>query len=267
MIRIGPSIRPKYFPAATVDPDAQAFITAAGITDATQQSAINTLVTDLKGYGVWSKMKAIYPFVGGTATTHKYNLKDPADTNAAFRLVFNGGWVHSSTGALPNGVNSYALTFFAPTPNADKNSVHISYYSRTDASGGIEMGSEDLSNVSYCLLGIKSGANNSFVAIGDYVGNLTTNTDGKGFYTAQRISSSTVNRWKNGIKTSTYSQSSVNNNTQIVIGTWIRSTGTFGSFTTKQCAFASMGLHLSDSEASDFNTAVQAFQTTLGRNV
>ena len=32
-------------------------------------------------------MKAIYPFVGGTATTHKFNLKDPADINAAFRLV------------------------------------------------------------------------------------------------------------------------------------------------------------------------------------
>lgn len=47
-----------------VDPDAQAFITAASITDPTQQSAINQLVVDLKGYNVWTKMKAIYPFVG-----------------------------------------------------------------------------------------------------------------------------------------------------------------------------------------------------------
>ena len=69
-----------------VDADAQAFITAAGITDSTQQSAIDTLVKQLKGYGIWSKMKAVYPFVGGTATTHKYNLKDPRDLNAAFRL-------------------------------------------------------------------------------------------------------------------------------------------------------------------------------------
>ena len=42
-----------------VDPDAQAFITAASITDPTQQAAINTLVVDLKGYNIWSKMKAI----------------------------------------------------------------------------------------------------------------------------------------------------------------------------------------------------------------
>jgi hypothetical protein len=52
---------------APVDADAQAFITAAAITDPTQQAAINTLVVDLKGYNVWSKMKAIYPFLGSTA--------------------------------------------------------------------------------------------------------------------------------------------------------------------------------------------------------
>jgi hypothetical protein len=34
----------------SVDPDAQAFITAASITNPTQQSAVNTLVVDLKGY-------------------------------------------------------------------------------------------------------------------------------------------------------------------------------------------------------------------------
>ena len=93
--------------------DAQAFITAAGITDPTQQSAIITLVTDLKGYGLWTKMKAIYPFVGGTATTHKFNLKNPLDTDGAFRLSFSGGWTHSANGALPNGTNAFANAFCA----------------------------------------------------------------------------------------------------------------------------------------------------------
>ena len=74
----------------TTDPDAQAFITAAAITDPTQQAAINTLVVDLKGYSIWTKMKALYPFVGGTASAHKFNLKDPRDLDSAFRLVFSG---------------------------------------------------------------------------------------------------------------------------------------------------------------------------------
>jgi len=52
--------------APAVDADAQAFITAANITNTTQQSAIDTLVKSLKTANIWTKMKAIYPFVGGT---------------------------------------------------------------------------------------------------------------------------------------------------------------------------------------------------------
>jgi len=95
---------------SSFDPDAQAFITAAAITDPTQQSAINTLVVGLKADDLWTNMQAIYPFVGGTATTHKYNLKDPRDLNAAYRLSFSGGWTHSVDGALGNGVNNICDT-------------------------------------------------------------------------------------------------------------------------------------------------------------
>ena len=62
-------------PKISFDADAQAFITAAAITDLNQQNAINTLVVSLKGYSIWTKFKAIYPIVGGTASQHKYNLK------------------------------------------------------------------------------------------------------------------------------------------------------------------------------------------------
>ncbi len=93
------------------DPDAQAFITAAGITDPTQQSAIDALVVGLKADGLWTSMTAIYPFVGGTASSHKYNLKDPRDLNAAYRLTFYGGWVHDSRGIVGNFTNTYADTY------------------------------------------------------------------------------------------------------------------------------------------------------------
>jgi len=42
------------------DPDAQAFFTASGLTGATNLTAINNLVVALKGFGIWTKMKAIY---------------------------------------------------------------------------------------------------------------------------------------------------------------------------------------------------------------
>lgn len=99
--------------AVAYDADAQAFITATGISG-TNASAINTLVLDLKAANIWTKMKAIYPIIGGTATAHKFNLKNPLDTDAAFRLSFVGGWTHSSNGALPNGTNAFADTFLQP---------------------------------------------------------------------------------------------------------------------------------------------------------
>ena len=123
--------------AAALDPAASAFISAAGITDATQISAINNLVVGMKSDGIWTKMKAIYPFVGGTATAHKWNLKDPRDLDAAFRLVFNGGWTHSSTGATPNGTNGYADTKFNANTNLTNGNFHLSFYSRTNSTSGL----------------------------------------------------------------------------------------------------------------------------------
>jgi hypothetical protein len=116
--------------STTFDTDSQAFINAAAITDSTQQTAINNLVVGLKADGTWTKMKAIYPFVGGTATTHKYNLKDPRDLNAAFRLTFNGGWTHSANGALGNGVNNSAQTSINALNNLSEASYNYSVYSR-----------------------------------------------------------------------------------------------------------------------------------------
>jgi hypothetical protein len=43
--------------------------------------------------------------------------------------------------------------------------------------------------------------------------------------------------------------------------------GIAGSFFNGQCAFSSIGDGLTDLEVGNYNTAVQAFQTSLSRNV
>jgi len=95
----------------TYDAASTAFFTSSGITNVTQKIAINDLVVGLKADGLWTNMKAIYPFVGGTASTHKWNLKDPRDLDAAYRLSFSGGWTHNANGITGNGVNAYAETY------------------------------------------------------------------------------------------------------------------------------------------------------------
>jgi hypothetical protein len=175
-----------------VDPDAQAFITAAAITNPTQQSAVNQLVVDLKGYGVWSKMKALYPFVGGTASQHKFNLKDPRDLDAAFRLVFNGGWTHSSTGALPNGTNAFADTKLnAFTLPLNQNSTSFSAYSRTQTAPSNQMiigtVSGGYTGMSFIQCNVTGGAGATGIGVyststGVVNNNTTTYTDLNGYF-------------------------------------------------------------------------------------
>ena len=249
-----------------IDADAQAFITAASITDSTQQSAINTLVTQLKGYGIWTKMKALYPFVGGTASSHKFNLKDPRDLDAAFRLIFSGGWTHSSNGAQPNGSTAYADTKLAPS-SMGQNSIHASFYSRTntlgqmwdlgsyDAGGGVVIGVKFISNTtSVVYTNTKSGNSN-----------IDTNPT-TGLYMASRTSNSTNYLYRNGtLLVSGTNTSFPPNNLNIYLAA--DNEGTPAGFSTRQQAFASIGDGLTDAEAVAFYTAVQTFQSTLGRQV
>ena len=247
------------------DADALAFMTAASITDNTQKTAVNTLVTDLKTYNIWTKMKAIYPFVGGSATSHKWNLKDPRDLDVAFRLTFNGGWTHSATGALPNGTTGYADTYSSHI--TDNSSIW--YYSRTNnTTNSIEMGvynnpySDTLIHGYFNTLtnlGIKANT-------GGYV--LYTSTTSAGFFGANRTSNVLLNGWHNGVKKGTNTNASSLD--AITKSIWLggyNSNAGLAAPSNKEAAFASICDGLTDTEAADLYTAVQNFNTTLSRNV
>jgi hypothetical protein len=262
-------INPYVFGAA-FDPDAQAFITAAGITDNTQKTAINTLVLSLKSNSIWTKMKAIYPFVGGTATTHKFNLKNPADTNAAFRLTFTGGWTHSANGATPNGVNAYANTFLVPNTILTQNSTHISYYSRTNSNlTEVEIGAANGANSfdNKLVLEIRT-VNLTYYNINSTSTYIThADTDSRAFYIGTRTASNVVNGFRNNLKLATGTTASAAPSTASVYLGAINRNGTVAFYSTKQCAFASLGNGLTDAEIGNFYTAVQAYNTTLGRQI
>jgi hypothetical protein len=261
-------------PVIIVDANAQAFITAAGITDPTQQAAIDNLVIGLKADGLWTNMNAIYPFVGGTATTHKYNLKDPRDLDAAYRLQFNGGITHSSTGATPSGVNTYAETFFNPRALSDT-SFHYSAYWRTLPTGiywdiGAEyfQGNEEefynvgaqyieCANTSLrCYNGLGSSPT---ITVGNEIGN----------YISSRINSVDHQLYKNGTLLATAANTPGNPNDFVLMG--YKRTFSFGDpvyFSgKKQIAFSTIGSGLTSTQATNLYNRIQTFQTTLNRQV
>jgi len=258
---------------ASVDPDAAAFLAAAGITDVTISSAINQLVLDLKSFSLWAKMKAFYPFVGGTASTHKFNLKDPQDTNAAFRLVFNGGWTHSTNGALPNGTNAFANTFLVPNSVISGTSA-IGFYTGTNATKNtdqVDMGARSNESPNR-LLWISSlyrisgsdrllGRNTSNTVLLD--GGI--NTDSRGFYSISKIST-TTKIYKGATALDTKTDSELLPTTNIYLGC-LNGNGTAQLFINRDHRLTYISDGLTDSEISSLSTLVQTFQTTLGRQV
>ena len=251
------------------DTDAQAFITAAAITDSVQVSALNTLVTDLKTYGLWTKMKALYPFVGGSAASHKFNLKDPRDLDAAYRLVFNGGWTHTSTGAQPNGTTGYADTKLAPSSALSLNSTHVSYYSRTNNMlDGIDFGVSNAAFTNQLYSYIKAVDGKTYFRInrgGTTESNIAI-ADSRLFYMINRNSPTQEVLFTNTTKNIFNYNSTGLSNYSIFLGS-TNFAGTPNYYGNKESAFVSIGDGLTDTEAANFYTSVQKFQTTLGRHV
>ena len=247
-------------PKTAFDADAQAFITAAAITDPTQQNAINTLVVSLKGYSIWTKFKAIYPIVGGSASSHAVNLKTPGTHN----LTYGTGVTHSSNGMIGNGTTGYANTNLQPSTILLQNSTHYSFYSRTNLNlSQIEMGAGIFLNI----LQIRTTGITYHRVNGSA---LAQHADGNslGFYTGNRTASTVINAWKNGVKTATgpntLSAPPTANNI-FILG--LNNSGVLNYPSTKECAFSSIGDGFTDTEAANFYTAVNAYQVALSRNV
>jgi hypothetical protein len=270
------------------DPDASLFIQVSEITDTTQRGAIVDLVKDMKSAGIWSKMKAVYPFVGGTATTHKWNLKDPRDLDTAFRLAFGGGWTHSSSGALSNGTNAYAETFLNVNTVFSLHNMHMCYYSNTITENTV---------TKYVMGCFVTPFQTNTTAIGHYYpsskyqyfgymqgagastqGAITVSgfDDRSGFICLSRTSStpSSLKIWHNGVIdgiASTNNSPAVKPDYTIWLGCAHNQQQPNPSApyfpTDISFTFTGIGDGLTDAEASSLYTIVQKYQTTLGRQV
>lgn len=259
-------------PVVPNDEDAQALfdaIIADGDTlTETEMSAANTLIIGLKAANLWDA-SAIYLMIGGTSTAHRWNAKNPVDTDAAFRLSFTGGWTHDANGATPNGVNGYADTFFTPATNAPATSLSICYYSTSSAAGAyIEMGCN----------GNAGGANNGQTYIAPNLSgsqfravNSTGNNTGAGivpsnFHVSAR-DVGTVRTYRAGSLVATDAQANTTSTRKMYLGAR-NNNGSANAFSARGCAFAAIyPVTLNDAQVATLYTLVEAAQTTLGRNV
>ena len=255
-------------PTPGVDTDAQAFITAATITNPTQQSAIDTLVKSLKSANIWTKMKALYPFVGGTAAQHRFNLKDPRTVNAAFYLDFLGGVTHSSSGVVFGGINGYANTKLIPSTSLSLNSNGFGIYLSTLNSAGSDpsfLGAYSTGGQASYLSPFNSNTQVRGALNGTVINSsIITPT---GLLSFQKTTSTLSTLYKNSTGIGNGNSGGTLPAVEMFIGC-LGIGGTYNpSFTNVTSSFTYVSDGLTSTEVSNLYTAVQAYQTTLGRNV
>jgi hypothetical protein len=248
-----------------VDPDWLAYynrvVTAGGSLSTTEQNATKTLVADLKSAGIWSSMKAVYPMVGASAAACAQNLK-----SSSFTGTFTSGWTFASTGVTPNGSSAYMDTNLNDNTSLNLNDVHFSVYLRTN-SDGVKV---DLGLFNNTIAGINIFprlSNLQYTRLHEEDVNTVATTDSRGFRLGVRNTSTTKNVFINNTKTAFTSTSTSKVVANIYLGAMNNTSLGARFFSDRQNAFASIGDGLTDTQASNFYTAVQAFQTTLSRQV
>jgi len=251
------------------DADANAFFTAAGITDPTQQSAVTNLVIALKAHGTWALCAAIYPFVGGAASQCSFNLISPS----TYQLSYGGSQVFGATGYLPDGTSSYADTGLIPSTNGliSQDSAHMSYYSLSAAvnnssfMGGYNSADNQISQFTfnYGSRNYTSVNSNSGLTTGGVYAPITDSF--AGLWLINRNNAATETLDLNGTLQQTANYVSNGTPTKSIYIGAVNGTGTPVQFTPNGCGFASIGAGFTDDQKASFASDVLTFLGALSR--
>lgn len=226
--------------------------------------------------------------VGSTASTYLPVVagRTALSTSAASKdiktitsVTFSSGWRYYSTGILPDGTSAYANTNTVPSVVLSLYSASLSYYSRTNTAGATAKSEYSCADNAYLPLiqlavrRLENGSTDQFVnQLYSYVSTegrvYVNNTDSRGFYTISRTSSTLNKSYKNGIlQGSSTDVSRANQPTvQLYLGA-LNANGTAQDYSDRECAFACLSDGLSDTEVANLNLIIQAFQTSLNRQV
>jgi hypothetical protein len=261
-----------YILQSGIDADVQAFLTATGITDGTITTALVNLVASLKGNGLWTKLIGIYPIVGGTATTHKYNLKDARDLDAAFRLTWHGSQTHDASGVVGTSGSDYADTHLIPSSDIPANEGSIGAWV-----SGFNFSGFGVNNT----LGCRTTGNKQFLFAPEW-------SDGNCYYSANGAGSSISYSTFTGVTVDAFCQNARKDATDAyfqisttrvsysgaydppninayLMGENFNGTPSFFSGSSRKFKFFYIGKAMTTTDMDNFNTAAIAFQSDLGR--
>lgn len=261
-------------PALTGQTEAQTYMSAViaggGTLDATMSGATYQLFNDLFVAGLWNKLYAFYPLLGGNSSGGQaVNGKTPGTRN----MTWNGGLTFSTNGVVSNGTNGWGNTNCNPLNFGGIADFHMSFYSRTNQQEGtaqFDMGVyQDSGSNQRTQLNSRSTVDDTRGVVNATTQATFSNTNSQGLFTVVRRSGPDTEFYKNDTTLGNSNVATVGIPNGI-IGLCVRYlsvSDTISTPTTRQYAFATMGNALTDGEVTSLYNAIQTFQTTLGRQV
>ena len=269
---------PTFTPTASPPPpgftEAQTYMNAViaggGTLDATASGATYQLFSDLFTFGLWNKIDAFYPLLGGNSSGGQaVNGKTPGTRN----MTWNGGITFSSSGAQGNGTNGYGNTNYVDGSLGVLNNAHIGVYCNVNAqANSADMGATD------------AGGNETYMSIRKLTSTTDTmegnvqsdfnvksfskaNTDSTGMFILQRTASNALEGFRNGSSLGTATTASSG---RVGAGYpyWVLGRNFSGSLSgpsARPYQFFTMGDSLTPTEVSNYYTAVYNFNNTLSR--
>jgi len=262
----------------TLHPDVMRFIVTLRTASTTYSmtrteiDAINNFVWACEANGIWTKMQAVYPFIGDNQVSQSYNLKSVSTfqitwTGSAFTFSSANGFQKTATDNT-----SYGLTGYTPSTSQTLNDAHISCYVGTQQTGSgfiVPFGSVSGGNT-WLQVCTGIGANANFAIQGTSATNaailFTAPSVNTGFFLGTRTTASLLKGYYNGKLVGTNTNTSSGRSTfQVGVGLQNATLRLYSC--TQAIRFASIGSGLNDAESYQLFQAVQNYQTKLGRQV
>lgn len=239
----------------------------AGVTGIATLQNVDRLVRALKDANLWGKFIALYPFAGGTSLAHSQNL-----VNSAHSITWVNGPTHNALGITGNGLTSYG---YIPSPNTLPYLGHLSVYVNTPATTFADyrdyMGQGGEGGVGrYHLIQCVNNDYYGYWAEPFKAATITGTGPWTGHLLNTRPDTNTVNAYSKGTlaATASFADAAVMPTT-LYIGILCRmdNGNTVAEPSNVTLSLASWGHTMSAPEVAAFNTAVQAYETTMGRQV
>lgn len=247
-----------------------AVLGAGGSLTSLQEGYITTFFNTLKSNSLWDKIYAGHMLFLGSAAATKFNIKNAANTDAAYRITWHGTGTFASNGWTSDGSTGYGDFHFNPSLDATQDGLGLGAYVRGGSTGSTVymMGNYDGSSITNDVgidnsSGMFGGANSPLAQINSIIPAASTR-----LIYINRINSGSVKYYRDGAVVGTSSQTSATPyNGNIYLGCF-NFGGTPSFFFGNRITFSIItDGSLNDTDEANLNTAINTFLTSWGINI